>query len=123
MGKHQDHHQARDRHRTGDRHAVGRGEVLRFFEDQHHEDDGAHQRPVHEGDVDLGLHLAGGVGDLQQRHDPGGNPLVDDRKGPADDRLRGDDRRQNREDQERDVEIGGLVLDHAEQEVLRTSGC
>ncbi len=89
----QNHHDRGNRHRTGDRHTVGGSKILRLLEKEHDKDDGTHQHPVHSADINLRLNVSRGVIDLHQRHQAGGNPLIDNGKDPADDRLRSDDRR------------------------------
>lgn len=112
-------HDPRDRHRAHHREAVRRGQVDRCLEDEEDEEDREHQEPVHRVDVDLGAELRRGVIDLEEREDPGRDPLVRDREDPRDHRLRGDDCRRDREGEERDVEEGGLGEDHLEEDVLR----
>jgi len=111
------HHDTGEGHGPGDRQAVRGREVAGFtkFEDdeQHRE----HKRPVDEADVYLRLPLRGRVLDPEDRHDPRGDPLEDYREHSADHRLRGDDRRGNGKDQERDIEEPRLVEYHFEQHV------
>ncbi len=59
-----------------------------------------------------------GVVNLEQWHQTGGDPLIDDRKHAADNGLRGDDRGHDSQDQEWDVQQRRLVLHHGEQDVF-----
>ena len=91
-----------DRHRAGDRDAVGVGQVVRRPESEHERDAGEHEQPVHLGDVDLPLRLAGGVDDGHARQVAELNGLPGQRERARDQRLRRHHRRERREHHHRD---------------------
>ena len=95
----------RDGHRAGHRDAVGVGQRARLAEAEHQRHAGHHQQPVHLGDVDLPLGLAGGVDDGDARQVAELNRLAGERVGARDERLRRHHGRQGRQDHHR-VEPG-----------------
>ncbi len=112
------HHDAGDGHGAGDRQPIGRRQVLRLLKNQHDENNQDQQHPVNRADVDLRFEMAGSVVHLQKRHDAGVDPLVNNGKDSADQRLGSDDRGQDGEKQKGDVEKRRLPADHAEENVL-----
>ena len=103
-------------HGPGDGQPVGRGEVARLAEEEHHEEDGREEGPVDDIDVDLAPEIRRGVVDLHRRQQVRRDPLVDDREDPADHRLRRDHGRGDREEDEGDVEEGREGEDHLEED-------
>src|SRR3990172_6708590 len=112
------HHDTGEGHGSGDRKTVRGRQVAGLTKFDDNEQHSKHKRPVYKADVYLRLPLRGRVLDPEDRHDPRGDPLKDDREHSADHRLGGDDRCRNGEDEERNIEEPRLVENHLEQHVL-----
>ena len=111
-------HDAGDRHGTADRKTIRMGEVVGGPEYDNDEDDGNEEHPVDDIDVDLGAEMGGGVFDMQQGHDMGCDPLVDDGEYAGDHGLRCDDGGSDAHDEERDIQEPELGEYHLEEDIL-----
>ena len=112
------HEDAGDEHRPGHGQAVGNGKAARSAELEHDKENSEEQCPVDESDVYLRLPFRRRILDPEDRHDPRGDPLIDEREHPADHCLGGDDRGGNAQDKERDIQEPRLVEYHFERNVF-----